>query len=349
MNFNIHNLIKLKVEGTNKRYLRYLSHDYSYFRTYEPVDSDIDIFLSDFTPDTDDCYVVDRKYWIKQDFLFCTHRHKVVRWKTRVTGLTQKKTTVYFSGSRFGELFLRDYIIEPLIGFKLATRGFSMLHASAISIGDAGFVFVGGPKAGKTAAILSLDVNNNAFLSDEITLLSNDGVIYSFPSPIRVYHYNLGGISHHHKMAFRQNLEVRLKHYIYILSLGYAKLPLCINAEKLFERVGGAYPLRCLILLTTTRGDNVQVTEIADKKELINRLVTITQQQFHYWFKYVSAYSSLYPSSQVASYSQTIVDNLAKALSKVACYKITIPHNFSKSHRDKFQQAIKTLREHLTD
>ena len=123
MNFSLHNLTKFKVEGTNRGYLKYLSRDYAHFKTDEPVDSDLDIIISDFTPDNDNCYVVNRKYWIRKGYLFTTHHHKLVRWKVCIRDLTQKKTTVYFSGSKFGEVFLRDYIIEPLISLKLFAKG----------------------------------------------------------------------------------------------------------------------------------------------------------------------------------------------------------------------------------
>lgn len=202
------------------------------------------------------------------------------------------KTVVQFSGGIWGEHILNDFVIEPLIGFKLASRGFTTLHASAMAINDAGFIFAGGPEAGKTASILSLCFHNNVFLSDEISVLSNDGVVYSFPSPIRIYYHNLKGMAlPYQEMTPQQKLEVKIKHFVCVLSLGYAKLPLHINPEKLFVRIGGAYPLRCLILLTKTRGENIDVTKIADKKALVERLVLIKEQQFPYWFNYVSAYS----------------------------------------------------------
>lgn len=61
MNFNIHNLLKFRVDGTNKRCLKYLSQDYSYFKTDESIEPDIDIIVSDFTPNNNDCYRINKK------------------------------------------------------------------------------------------------------------------------------------------------------------------------------------------------------------------------------------------------------------------------------------------------
>ena len=343
MDFNIHNLLFFKIEGMNKSYLDYLGREYAFFRTEEKVAPDVEVVIADHVYPDSNCRLVDNKYFVKDGYLYCKDRYKVVRWSLSIDDL-EGKTVVRFSGGIWGEHVLKDFIIEPLIGFKLAGRGFSVLHASAIGINDDGFIFAGEPEAGKTASILSLSFPDNVFLSDEITVLSNDGTVYSFPSPIRIYYHNLKDMAiPSQEITPRQKLEVKIKHLVYVLSLGHAKFPLYVNAEKFFERIGGAYPLRCLILLTRTKGENMDITEIADKKALVERLVLINEQQFPYWFKYVSAYSSVYPSSQVAAYSQMMAGNLSQALDKVACYEIKAPHRFLESHRDKFQQVIQTL------
>lgn len=343
MNFSLHNLLYFKIHGMNNRYLNYLGREYSFFKTEKMVDPDVEVIVAaPIIPDSY-CRLVDNKYFVKDGYLYCRDRYKVVRWSLAINDL-EGKTVVHFSGGFWGEHVLKEFVIEPLLGFKLATKGLSILHASALAINDVSFIFAGGPETGKTASILSLNLRDSIFLSDEITVLSNAGMVYSFPTPIRIYYYDLESMTPYYRMTARQKLEVRIKHYIYILSLGYAKLPLHINAEKLFKGIGAAYPLRCLVLLTKASGEDIDLTEITDKKELVERLVRINEQQFPYWFKYVSAYSSVYPSSQVASYSQVTMDNLSQALDKVACYEIKAPHKFSKGHRAKFQQAIQTLR-----
>jgi len=343
MNFNIHNLLYLKIEGVNKKYLNYLGREYSFFRTEDEVALDIEVIVADNIYPDSNCRLVDNKYFVKDGYLYCRDRYKVARWSLSIDDL-EGKTVVHFKGGIWGEHVLKDFIIEPLIGFKLATKGFCIMHASAMAINDGGFIFAGGPGAGKTASILNLSTSNNLFLSDEITLLSNDGVVYSFPSPIRIYSHNLKSVAiRYQEMTPQQELEAKIKHFVYVLSLGYAKFPLYINAEKLFGRIGGVYPLRCLILLTRTEGINMEVTEIANKKELVERLVLINEQQFPYWFKYVSAYSSVYPSSQVASYSQAVRDNLSEALDTIPCYEIKAPHKFLESHREKYHQVVQTL------
>ena len=343
MNFNIHNLLKFRVDGTNKRYLKYLSQDYSYFKTDETIEPDIDIIVSDFTPNNNDCYVVNHKYFIKENYLFCKDSHKVVRWKVCLKGLTKRKTTVHFSGSKFSEVFLRDYIIEPLIALKLATRGFSLLHASGIAINNKGFVFAGAPGAGKTAIILNL-MDSSIFLNDEIALLSSDGAIYSFPSPICVYNRNLKSVPVREKMTLTNKIELSIKHLVYLLSLNYIKLPLRVNPEKFFGKVGkDSYPIHCLVLLRGLETNKVSIIDRVDKERLVEQLNLINRDQFGYFFQLISAYSSIYPESEIAPCQHILQDNLLKALKRASCYEIGIPSRYNQSMDKEVNKVLKAI------
>lgn len=331
MNFNIHNLVKLKVEGTNKGYLRYLSQDYSHFRTDGPVDSDLDIIVSDFTPDNHNCYVVNHKYWIKKNYLFCADRHKTVRWKVCLTNLTGRKTTVYFSGSKFGEVFLRDYIIEPLIGLKLAAKGFSLLHASGIAINDKGFIFPACKGVGKTSTILNL-IGKGAFLGNDKVILSKDGTIYSYPSLVHIFDYNLSDVPYvFESLTLKQKAEIKIKHLINVLSWGYASFPLNVNPQSLWGELGKSCSLRSLILLTKTNRDAINIAKCHDKEKLIKRLCIINRYEMQYFDELLLAYLYAYPESDrnIEYYWQLFSNNVSQALRGVVCYEVELPERYT--------------------
>lgn len=343
MDFNIHNLLHFRINSLNQKYLDYFCKEYSYFKTESDLDPDIEIEITDAIHYNTNYHLVNQKYFIKDGHLHCRDRYKIARWDLSMDDL-EGRSIVRFNGGIWGEHILKDSIIEPLIGFKLATKGFSMLHASAIAIDDAGVIFAGGPESGKTSSLLSLNGDNNVFLSDEITLLSREGVIYSFPTPVRAYYYNLrsktGALNN---LTSRLKFEALIKHAVHFLSSGYLKFTVNIAADKLFKRTGGVYPLRRLIFLTRTSGDDIDVTEISDKTALIERLALMSEQQFPYWGKYVSAYSSVFPSSQLANYQQVMRKHLSAALDRVSCYEFKTPRKFLEKHSDKFRQVIQTL------
>lgn len=342
MNFNIHNLIKFKVEGTNKGYLRYLSQDYSHFKTDEPVDSDFDIIVSDFAPANDNCYVVNHQYWVKENYLFCVDRHKVVRWKVCLRDLTERKTTVYFEGSKFGEVFLRDYIIEPLIGLKLAVKGFSLLHASGIAINNKGFIFPACKGVGKTSTLLNL-IGKGTFLGNDKVIVSNDGSIYSYPSFVHIFSYNLSDVPHaFESLTLRQKTEIKIKNLINVLSWGYASFPLDVNPRSLWGEPGESYPLQSLVLLTKTNKDSINIAKCGDKERLITRLSIINKYEMQYFDDLLSAYSYVYPGSDsnIEAYWQTFSNNLSQALRKVACYEVEIPEKYTSDAYDRIYELL---------
>jgi hypothetical protein len=337
MNFNIHNLVKVKLDGTNKGYLRYLSQDYSYFKTDKPIDPDIDIIVSNFTPDNSDCYVINRKYWVKKDYLFCEDRHKVVRWKVCLKDLAKKKVTVHFSGGKFGEVFLRDYILEPLIGLKLAAKGASLLHASGIAIDNKGFIFPACKGVGKTSTMLNL-VGKGTFLGNDKVIVTNDGSVYSYPTFVHIFSYNLKDVPHAFRfLTLKQKAEIKTKHLMKVLSGGYVSLPLDVNPGDLWGEVGKSYPLGSLILLTKTNRSSTNVTECRDKAELIKRLAIINKYEMQYFDDLLSAYIFIYSGddSHIESHWQIFSNNLSQALKNVACREVEIPAGYTSDTYDR--------------
>jgi len=86
MNFNIHDLIYLKISGVNRRYLDYLSKEYSFFKTDEPIEPDIEVVITDSIEPKGNCRLVDDKYFIKNSYLYCLDSYKVARWSLSMDG-----------------------------------------------------------------------------------------------------------------------------------------------------------------------------------------------------------------------------------------------------------------------
>ena len=342
-NFSIHGLIKFKVEGTNKRHLGYLNKDYACFKTNEPIEPDLDIVVSDFTPDNDDCYVVNHKYWVKEDYLFYTHRHKVVRWSVCLRDLDGKRTTVYFSGTKFSEVFLRDYIIEPLINLKLNSKGFSMLHASGIAVDKKGFIFPACKGVGKTSTLLNL-IGRGTFIGNDKVILSSDGRVYSYPSFVHIFGYNLRDVPQaFESLTLKQRIDLKIKNCLSVLSGGYVTLPLDVNPQELWGKPCASYPLQSLILLTKTNRDNVKIAECHDKSQLIKRLAIINGYEMQHFQEILAAYSYVYPGSHesIEHYLASFQSNLAQALGKVLCYEVEVPSKYTADTYSSIDKLLK--------
>lgn len=328
MNFNIHNLFKFKIEGTNKKQLEHFNQDYSYFRTDEDIEPDLNVILSDFIPDIEDGYIIDHKYRIKENCICCTDKYKIVKWSFCIKDL-DSKPTIYFKGGAFSALFLRDYILEPLIAFKLAQKGYSVIHASGVALDGKGFVFPACKGVGKTSTMLNLIEDGGIYLSNEPIIISNDGKVYSFPSYIHFYHYNLKGTSSFStKLTMKDMIELKLKHLVYIFSFKYGSFPLNINPEKLFGKIGDIYPLQSLILLTKTNRNEPNLKKNIDKNELIKRLTNVNKFEMQYFSDILMAYSYVFPKSETTLFWEKFETNLSNALSKMQCHEVEIPREY---------------------
>lgn len=344
MNFNIHNLFKFKIEGTNKKQLDHFCKDYSYFSTDEEIESELDIILSDFHPDTKDCYIINHKYYIKENYIYCKDKYKIVKWRFCIKDL-DSKPIVHFKGGIFSELFLRDYLIEPLIAFKLAQKGYSLMHASGVALNDKGFIFPACKGVGKTSTMLNLIEDGGIYLSNEPIIISNDGKVYSFPSYIHFYHYNLKGTSNFSKnLTIKDRIELELKHLIYLVSLKYGSFPLNIDHTKLFKKAGDEYPLQSLILLTKTNRDKINILENIDKKELTERLIIVNKFEMQYFTDILMAYSYVFPESIMKSFWNIFEDTLLSSLSNTSCHEVEIP---SKYDEDSYEEIHRLIQKNL--
>ena len=101
MDFNIHNLLNLKIVGTNRRYLNYLGNEYSFFKTEERIDSDIEVIIADDVNPDSNCRPVDNNCFVGDGYLYCQDSYKVAKWDLSINGL-EDKPVVHFSGGIWG-------------------------------------------------------------------------------------------------------------------------------------------------------------------------------------------------------------------------------------------------------
>jgi hypothetical protein len=342
MNFNIHGLLKFKIESEDEKSLNHFAEDYFYFKTDEEIESDFDIIISDFKPSNDNCYVINNKYYIKENYLFCEDRLLTVKRSLCIKDI-ENKPTVYFKErifSVFGSTFLRDCIIEPLIGFKLAQKGYFLLHAAGVAVNNKGFIFPACQGVGKTSTILNLGKSDGVFLGNDAVILSSDGMVYSFPSFIHIFGYNLENCPDvYERFKVRDKLQAKMKHLVY--KSKYISPSLDVNPMKLFASIGGKYPLQSAILLNKINRNELNVMENIDKEKLIRRLLLITQHETQYLNNCLAAYLYVFPDSEIKNRWQTLENNLRNALTKVSCYEVEIPSEYNSKVYEEINKILK--------
>lgn len=79
-------------------------------------------------------------------------------------------------------------VLEPLLRWLLAQRGYALLYGAALAQEDgAGLLLVPAQDARKTeAALTAVAAGDYAFMADDFIIVAADGRLYSFPKPITV-------------------------------------------------------------------------------------------------------------------------------------------------------------------
>jgi len=88
-------------------------------------------------------------------------------------------------------------VVEPLLRFVIAGKGQMLLHAGCISLFGHGVLLSAKTDTGKTATILRLLRDcGGTFLSDDMTIISSDGLAKRYPKPMTISAHTLRAVPH---------------------------------------------------------------------------------------------------------------------------------------------------------
>jgi len=86
-------------------------------------------------------------------------------------------------------------IVEALLRFALASRGQMLLHSACLELDGRGLMLSARTDTGKTGTVLRLLRERGArFLSDDMTILSDDGTARCFPKPMTISSHTLRAV-----------------------------------------------------------------------------------------------------------------------------------------------------------
>jgi glycosyltransferase involved in cell wall biosynthesis len=78
-------------------------------------------------------------------------------------------------------------VVEPILRWQLVQRGYALVHAACFADEQEGFLVTARTDTGKTTTMLKvLDNSPLRFVSDDLVIVSPDGVIRSFPKPLTI-------------------------------------------------------------------------------------------------------------------------------------------------------------------
>jgi dolichol-phosphate mannosyltransferase len=91
-------------------------------------------------------------------------------------------------------------VVEPILRWTFVEKGFALVHGACIAMGEHAYLVTARTDTGKTTTILRLldqqrrASDQGAFLSDDLTLITPDGRVLTYPKPLTISQHTVAAI-----------------------------------------------------------------------------------------------------------------------------------------------------------
>ena len=129
-------------------------------------------------------------------------------------------------------------VVEPLLRWMFVRKGYALVHGACIEVGKRAILVSARTDTGKTTTVLrTLGKSQAVFLSDDMTILSRDGRVWSYPKPLTISLHTLGAVNGA-MLPFWQRIALRVQSRVHsrsgrrlALALAKTRLPMAwVNA-----------------------------------------------------------------------------------------------------------------------
>lgn len=340
-NYNIHNILKFKIIRNDKCGPGdSLDLDFLFFEVEKVDNPDIVINIGEFTPSNGNCYVVDHKYYVKENYFYCKDSLGRTRWEVEIFGFEDGNTLVNFNFKILGIqalipcLPVQNFLLEALISYKLSKKNYYLIHSAAISKNNQASLLVGRGGAFKTA--LSMDFIRRAgfdFLGDDKVILHKNNIL-SYPTNFIRFNFRYVHGDSPSKKGHKMLDRIRLLKYIWENHS---------HKDNLMVNVVDSSILKSLFFITKKDqqklviGENLDPKKVADKLVINNKIETslhgssmprLTGLTSNHFFKYMVVYSSVFPNSLMATYWRDLKRNFLEILEGIPTFEIEVPYKY---------------------
>ena len=103
-------------------------------------------------------------------------------------------------------------VIEPILRWALVRKGYALLHAACIAFDGRAMLVTARTDTGKTSTILqAVDNLGCTFLSDDMTIVSRDGRVMSYPKPLTISNHTLSAVNGSASLSLLERLALQVQ------------------------------------------------------------------------------------------------------------------------------------------
>ncbi|NQT22867.1 MAG: hypothetical protein HQ579_05425 [Candidatus Omnitrophica bacterium] len=340
-NYDIHNIITMRIaiEDYTSFKSNILRNKFANYEVKKNIDNpDLDILIGPFVPNKKDSYVVDNRYFIKENYIYCVRKHKIATWQVAVEGFGKDKTRIKIASNLPGWWVFPGDTIYSIIFFQLAIKGYAMLHASGATQNGRAYIFAGRSGTGKTITLLNLIRKGYGCLGDDSVIVGTKNVL-SFIKPLNIrFTYDvekLTGI----KFNKKDRIAIALKNALRFLSIGHLNLFTKINIKEIFS---GCLDNSAILekIFFMTQGKNFNINRISCDNPFIKQMLINTQLEVEELCEYLLVYSYVFPEKISLDFWHNFEKIIKTNISKAKKYEVSIPRSYSISDFDQLYRKI---------
>lgn len=354
--YNIHDIFKVIITNNKKcNFFKLLNYEFSYFEVDFLDNADMIINIGNFSPSNEDCYVIDHKYHIKNNYLYCKDSAGKLKWETEIIGFEYGKITININPLDKQTIFdlclpLYTFLLEGMLMYSLSNFGFHIIHAAAVSKDNKAVLLAGRGGSFKTSLVMDLvRVFNYKYMSDDKIILHKN-LAYSLPICIDKFSFMLNNMEN-------ENYKNKLEKYRMLKSLLQDKdkdKVIKINKYNFIEDIS---PIKNIIFVSKKKSSNFEVEKISDSREMIKKLIennrlelclngsnlpSLTKMRTNPFYRYMLEYSYVYPQSGIAKYWENLTEDLTQILNFTEVYEIQMPYYYNTKYLHEFIKYIST-------
>ena len=123
-------------------------------------------------------------------------------------------------------------VIEPILRWAIVRKGYALVHAACVSVDGQAVLVTARTDTGKTSTILRT-VENYAcsFLSDDMTIVSKDGHVMSYPKPLTISNHTLSAVNANSSLKWWERIALQFQSRLH--SKGGRKIGMDLSQSKL--------------------------------------------------------------------------------------------------------------------
>ncbi|HEX6034324.1 MAG TPA: glycosyltransferase [Anaerolineales bacterium] len=113
---------------------------------------------------------------------------------------------------RFSLHVLYTNVIEPLLRWSFVRKGYALVHAACVSVNGRAVLVTAQTDTGKTSTILrTVDNYACSFLSDDMTIVSRDGRVMSYPKPLTISSHTLSAVNANSSLTLWERIALQFQ------------------------------------------------------------------------------------------------------------------------------------------